>query len=170
MENENKIPSGEVLDTELDTSQDYLATIAELKKNSVSKTEYDKLRQENKNLLQTLVEGGQIQQTEIKPEVDVNALRNELFGKENNLSNLEYVAKSLQLREALLDKGEPDCFLPVSLRHAPTLEEIQTAQKVADVFTECVEYADGNNEIFTQELQRRTIETMPMANRNARRR
>lgn len=163
MENqENKIPNGEVLDTELDTSQDYLATIAELKKNSVSRDEYNKLRAENKNLLQTLVEGGQIQAVESKPEVDVDALRGELFDVNCELNNLQFVEKTLQLRNALMDKGEPDPFLPVSSRYAPTIEDITKANKVAEAFQSCVDYADGNSEIFTQELMRITKDSNPM--------
>ena len=161
MAEENKTLDGEVLDNELDTSQDYLATIAELKRNSVSREEYNKLRAENKNLLQTLVEGGQIQNVESKPEVDVDALRKELFDVNCDLNNLQFVEKTLQLREALMEKGEPDPFLPVSSRHSPSMEEISKANKVAEAFQSCVDYADGNSEIFTQELMRITNDSNP---------
>jgi hypothetical protein len=61
-----------------------------------------------------------------------------------------------------MDKGEPDPFLPVSSRYAPTIEDITKANKVAEAFQSCVDYADGNSEIFTQELMRITNDSNPM--------
>ena len=43
---------------EHETTQDYLSAISELKKNSVPKEEYAKLREENKQLLKTITDGG----------------------------------------------------------------------------------------------------------------
>ena len=160
----------DVVNNETDTSQDYIATIAEIRKNSVSKTEYEKLRQENRNLLQTLAEGGQIKSVENKPEVDINALRKELFTENSGLNNLEYISKTLELRDALIESGEADPFLPISSKNAPTNEEIMQAEKVADAFRSCLEYADGDSQIFTQELMRITADINPMAGRSSRRR
>ena len=162
MAEENKTQEPEVVE---DMTQDYLNTIAELKRNSVTKDEYNKLKQENKNLLHTLVEGGQIQPTETKPEVDVDALRKELFNVNCDLNNLEFVEKTLELRNALMEKGEPDIFLPVSSKYSPSAEDVEKANRVADAFQSCVDYADGNSEIFTQELMRITSDSMPIRRR-----
>lgn len=146
-----------------DTAQDYLSTIMELKKNTVSKDEYNKLREENKNLLQTLVEGGQLQKEDyVMEKVDIDALRKELFSEDCELNNLQYIEKTLKLRNALIDSGEPDPFLPVSSKNSPTIEEINKAENAAQVFQECIDYADGDSQIFTQELMRRTNDSMPM--------
>ena len=51
---------------------DYIQTIEQMRQNSVSKDKYDKLKEENKKLLNTLATGGQIQVEEEK--VDVNKL------------------------------------------------------------------------------------------------
>ena len=40
-----------------DNTQDYLAAIKELKENSVNRTEYDKLRAENKRLIDAVING-----------------------------------------------------------------------------------------------------------------
>lgn len=171
MENqENKTLSGEVDNNEIDTSQDYIATIAELKRNSVSKSEYEKLRQENRNLLQTLSEGGSIEVVQEKPPVDIEGLRRELFNQDGNLSNLEYITKTLELRDALIERGDPDPFLPVSSKTAPTDEERLQAEKVAMAFRECVDYADGDSQIFTQELMRITSDVNRMPQRSTPRR
>lgn len=39
-------------------SVDYIAAINEMKQNSVSRQQYEKLKQENKELLDTLINGG----------------------------------------------------------------------------------------------------------------
>ena len=39
---------------------------------------------------------------------------------------------------------------------SPTAEDVQVAEKVAQIYQECVDYADGDSALFTQELQRRT--------------
>lgn len=143
---------------------DYVAAIAELKQNSVSKDKYDKLRDENNRLLNSLINGEQIE-APITDKPDIQQLRNELFKEDNGLNNLQYIEKALQLRNALMEKGEPDPFLPVSHHAAPTNEEIATAEKVATIYRECLEYADGDNAVFTNELMRRTVDVMPMKGR-----
>ena len=141
--------------------QDYIQAINDLKSNTVSKEQYLQLKGENKKLLDALVSGGSIESPVQKSEVDINELRKELFTKDNQLSNLEFVEKSLELRDALMDAGEPDPFLPVGSRISPTPEEARIAENVAQVYRECIEYADGNSEVFTNELMRRTVDVMP---------
>ena len=154
----------------LDTNTDYVAAIQELQNNTVSKEQYFKLKSENKKLLDALVSGTAIEQPVQKSEVNIGELRKELFNKDAQLSNLEFVEKSLELRDALIDAGEPDPFLPVGSRISPTPEEARQAENVAQIYRECIDYADGNSEVFTNELMRRTIDVMPTNVRSARRR
>lgn len=137
-------------------SIDYIEALKEMKQNSVSKADYDKIKEENKRLLKSLVNGETVQQT-VEP-VDVNKLRAELYDSDESYSNLEYITKTLQLRDAIIENGGPDPFLPVGQRISPTNEDIATANHVAEIFKECVEYANGDNAVFTNELQRRTVD------------
>ena len=152
-----------------DANTDYIEALNELKSSTVSKDQYNKLRAENKKLLDALVSGGSIENPVQKPEVDIDALRKELFNKDAQLTNLEFIEKSLELRDALLDKGEPDPFLPIGSRISPTPEEARIAENVADIYRECIDYANGDSEVFTNELMRRTVDVMPAA-RSPRRR
>lgn len=137
---------------------DYVAAIQELQNNSVSKTKYEKLRTENKKLLDALVSGQQIDlPKEEKPNID--ELRKKLFNKDANLSNLEYVDTALKLRNALIEKGERDPFLPVGDRVSETAEMYDIAQRVADGLQACVDFAEGDSGIFTAQLQRITKDT-----------
>ena len=146
-------------DSQIDTNQDYISALNEMKKNTVSKEAYDKLRADNKKLLDTIVSGQSLEQTEVKEEVDVDALRKELFGKSRrDLSNLEYVDKTLQLRKALMERGEQDPFVMKAGRtSSPEAEDFKKAERVASVLQECVDIADGNDSVFDNEFQRRLI-------------
>ena len=138
---------------------DYIAAIKELKENSVDRQKYDALKADNKRLVEALVNGQTIE-TNSKPPVDIQALRNELFKNENQ-TNLQYVENALKLRNALIESGEPDPFIPQGSKVIATSEDISAAQRVADVLQECIDYAEGDSQVFTNELQRRTVDTMP---------
>ena len=142
-----------------DNTQDYLAAIKELKENSVNRSEYEKLRAENKKLIDAVVNGqpGQQEQVVVKHSKEqIDELRNDLFNSPRELNNLEFITKTMELREALIENGEPDPFLPVGKQISPTRDDIEGAEKVAQVYKECIDYAEGDSEVFTNELMRRT--------------
>ena len=137
-----------------DMTPDYLAAIKDLKQNSVDRSEYDKLKAENKKLLDSIV-NGQVVEVEAGPQYrDVAEIREELFNNEHN--NLEYIRLALELRNTLIAKGEPDPFLPAGKQISATREDVEAAERVAQVYQECVDYAEGDSALFTQELMRRT--------------
>lgn len=139
---------------------DYVEIIQQMKQTTVSKDKYDRLAEDNKKLMKALANGEQI---EAEPEQgpDVDALRKDLFNADNQHTNLEFITKSLELRQALIDSGEKDPFLPWGQKITPDESDIATAERVADVLQQCVDYADGDNLVFTNELQRRMIDTAP---------
>lgn len=133
---------------------DYLAAINELKQNSVNRSDYDALKAENKKLLDSIVNGQTVVE-ESGPEYrEIPVIRDELFNHEHN--NLDYVKLALELRNTLIAKGEPDPFIPVGKQISPTREDVEAAERVAQVYQECVDYAEGDSALFTQELMRRT--------------
>lgn len=135
---------------------DYIEAINNLKQNSVPKADYDKLAAEKKKLVQALA-AGQIPDAEKKEQQEsVEDLRKEIFS--GDLNNMEYVQKTLQLRQTLIERGEPDPFLPFGHQISPTEEDVKSANKLAKVFEECLEYAEGDPAVFTNELSRRTMD------------
>ena len=99
-----------------DTTTDYIEAIKTLKQNSVDRSEYEKLRAENKKLIDTVVNGlpGQEEQVVVKhTKEQIDDLRNDLFNSPRELNNLEFFTKTMELREALMENGEPDPLLPV---------------------------------------------------------
>ena len=61
-----------------------------------------------------------------------------------------------------MDDGGIDPFLPIGNRISPTKEDIETANRVAEAFQSCIDYAEGDSQLFTQELQRITND-IPMS-------
>ena len=138
-----------------DMTPDYLAAIKELKENSVDRSKYEELRAENKKLLDSIVNGTEVAQP-VEEKKSVEELR-AAYLKEDQ-SNLEYITNALALREALMAEGKPDPFLPIGEQILPTDEDVATANKVASVLQECVDYAEGDSNVFTNELQRRLVD------------
>lgn len=152
MEEETKIESEQ---ENVDNTNNYIEAIKEMKANSVSKEAFEKLQEENKQLLNSLVNGETIE-VEKEKQVDIEELREKLYGaKKHDMTNLEYVSTVLELREALLKNGEIDPFVPQGKKIHPTDEDFTKANKVANVLQECVDYADGDANVFTDELKRR---------------
>ena len=135
-----------------DMTPDYLAAINELKQNSVNREDYNKLKAENKKLLDSIVNNVpvEVQSPQRKSIEELRAA----YLKEDQ-TNLEYISNALKLREALISEGKPDPFLPIGEQILPTDEDIAAANKVASVLQECVDYADGNPEVFNDEFKRR---------------
>ena len=144
-----------------DNTNDYIAQIKNLKENSVSKDDYNKLRLDNRRLIDALANGTQLE-GKVEPKIDavenINNLRKKLFSKGTNLNNLEYCDTALQLRDALIENGDKDPFLPFGHNVIATESDIETANRVANVMRECIDYAEGDSDIFTNELQRRTVD------------
>ena len=155
-ENENVV-------TVEDNTNDYIDQIKKLKENSVSKDDYDKLRADNKRLIDALANGTNIE-GKVEPKINaienINNLRKKLFSKGSNLDNLEYCKTAVELRDALIEKGERDPFLPFGHNVVATDSDYETANRVATVMKECIDYADGDSDIFTNELQRRTVDVV----------
>lgn len=150
-EKQTNVTGNEVVD-----NTDYIAAIKELKENSVDRSKYEALKAENKKLLDSIVNGTEIAQQQTEEKKSVEELRKNYLKEDQ--TNLEYIENTLKLREALMAEGNPDPFLPIGNQILPTDEDIATANKVADVLQQCVDYAEGDSSVFTNELQRRIVD------------
>ena len=135
-----------------ESTQDYIEAIQTLKQNSVDRSKYDELRAENKRLLQAVVNGQPGEVAAEEHEVDINDLRLALTKEQ---TNLEYITNALKLREAVLNQGGEDPFVPVGSKYTPTAADYERANRVATVLQEMVDEADGDPQVFLNEYQRR---------------
>lgn len=153
----NSVSQQDVVDT--GAEMDPIEALKEIKKNSVPKSEYDRVVAERNKIFAAYANGEREEKPVEEPAVDVDALRKDILSGE--LPNLEYAQKVIQLRNELLNRGERDPFLPYGKDVYPTAEDEVEAQTVADALQSCIDVADGDSAIFTNELQRIMVNTAP---------
>lgn len=145
---------------------DYIKAINEMKQNSVSKEQYNKLQSENKKLLDALVSNKQLDIAEEKPKISVADAKKEFVQVcENGCTQLEFFEKALALRTAVLDAGGPDPFLPTGSKVQPSYDQIERQNIIHEGLQEMIDFAEGDPGIFNAEYQRRVIDTMPAPTR-----
>lgn len=143
--------------TQDDTTQMYLEQIKELKKNSVTKEQYDKLMEENRNLLKSLVDGqAQTSTEDEKPSRSTEEILKDFNADTSNLDHIKYV---MELHNKRLEEGIND-FVPQGHQISPSDEDIRDAKQVEDFLNDLIETADGNADVFNNEYQRRVIDTI----------
>ena len=137
--------------------------LKELRENSVSKEDYAKLEEENKQLVAQIINGEGGGNGQPTPEqVDIKQLREELYGpKGADLSNLDFWKKTLQLRQAVIEQEGYDPFLPHGAKIKPNEQDVERAEAVAKTVEKCIEEANGNSEVFTALLQAETANDSP---------
>ena len=159
--------SDESVDDTLPSPED----IQDIKTNYVKKTEFDALKEDYKKVCKIAIDGleEELPGTPGKGEdVDVSELRKTLFSE--NISNIKFAETALQLRKTIMDKGGPDPFLPngrnpQGVFYTATNEDKEAVNKFVDTLEHCIEYAEGDNEAFTNELMRLTNDVAPLNKR-----
>lgn len=142
-------------------SIDYIEAINEMKRNSVSRDEYDKVVADNRKLLKSLMNGETVE-ADNTPKKTIDELRADFSKAETSLDGF---SAALALRSAIIESGGADPFLPIGKKIMPTDEDIATANRVAAGLQAVVDYADGDPLIFANELSRVTIDTAPVRRR-----
>lgn len=140
------------------TAEDYIEAIKNLKQTTVDKSAYDSLRAENKKLLESLINGEEIQPQNKVLSESIDELRHDILHNEG-LTNLAYWDKVLKLRSALLKRGDEDPFVPQGSKVNATQADYATAEKVATIMQEMVDNAEGDPNVFLNEYQRRVKDT-----------
>ena len=142
----------EIMTNEQDNTV-YIQTIQELKENSVDRKIYDKLKGERDMLIKSLANGDTL---EASKDVQVRSLADckaDFLTK--TTSQCEYMEKVLALRDAAMREGQSDPFVAEGHYVKPTAYDYQRAQEIADIYRECLDYADGDDQIFMNEINRR---------------
>ena len=127
---------------------DFIKAAKEAKEDRVTRAEYDKVIEDNRKLMEALLEGKELdsEDDETPSTPDVAELK-KVF-RDPDATNLEIVSASLGIRKAVLESTGKDPF-------ASKDEDAESAQKVADVFQQCVDEADGDSEKFVYLLKNR---------------
>ena len=134
--------------------------LTELRANTVPKDKYQKLEEDNRKLMKALANGETIQ-VEAPKTPDIEELRKNYLDFENK-TDLQIAKDTLALRNALIEAGQADPFLPNGIDYKETPEDIRDAETMANSYRECLEYAKGDDQLFVNELMRRTKDDSPI--------
>lgn len=142
--------------------------INEMKKNMVSKEEFDKVVKERDDAYQAMLDGKQIDiggnnsPTYEENEKRIAELKEELFGKkieDSNMTNLEFTEKTLELRKLEIEQGRDDPFLANFRKGVnATEEDYEHAERVANNLQEMVDDSEGSPEAFRALYQARVVD------------
>lgn len=132
----------------------YVEIIDQIKRETVPLEKYNKLVQEQKDLLTKFRNNEQLDNSS-EESMSLKEL-NQKMNREG-ISNLEYIDTALKYREQYIKENGIDPFLPNGIKITPTNADIEAANRVAAIFQECVDNADGDSNIFMSELNRRVI-------------
>lgn len=144
------------------SAADYVAELDRIKKDMVSKSEYERILKENKTLADSLARGGGMKQEEekITPE-RIKELRNKLYGSDPHYrNNMDFFSDLLELRQGVIETEGIDPFLPHNKNYVPTEADEAKADYIAQEIGDCLEYANGDPRVFNVELQRRCGESI----------
>ena len=152
-----------------DLAKMYAEKMAEMEKNYVPKSKLDQSIEREKTLMNAILKGEKLEVPK-EEKVDIEALRNDLYGKDcGKLNSYEYIDKTLKLRKSLMEAGERDPFLPVGDQTAVTSAIIESSDRVAACLQDMLDFAQGDEGIFLAEYQRRVTDPkLPIGNRNKR--
>lgn len=139
------------------TAKEYISQINDLKERTVSREEYERIKNDNRELAKALINGTGanipgITKPENKPDLD--DLRKKLFTKKSK-NDLEYFTNLLALRDGVMADGQPDPFLPINREFRATAQDEADAERIATQIKEAIEYADGDPAVFSNDLRRR---------------
>lgn len=143
---------------EVDETQKYVDAINTLKNTTVSREQYDKLRDENKTLLESLVNGRTYETSSTEETAKPSA--KELNDKLNKLSkthsaDLEFMETSLAYRDAYIEEFGKDPWCLTGKDSTPTQLDYEDTEQHAQLLKEIIEIAAGNEEVFKREFNRR---------------
>lgn len=144
-------------EVEVNETQKYIDTINQLKASTVSREQYDKLRDENKTLLESLVNGKTTETSSTEETSKLSARElSDMLSKmsKDGTPNLEYIATSLQYRDAYIEEFGKDPWALTGKDSQPTQQDYIEMEAQAQSLKQLVEIADGNQEVFQREFTR----------------
>lgn len=148
----------EIKNEQVETPEtNYIELIKQVKNNSVSKDEYNRVLQQNKQLAESLMYTQPEESTDSKvtySEDEIQRLREKLAKQNSGITNLEYITTMLDLRDAIMANGGNDPFVGNNHQNPPDDYDYEAAQNVADGLRQIVDYCDGNAALFNSELKR----------------
>lgn len=163
MDEITKINNPEI-DNNQEPEQSPADIIAEMRANSVSREKYDKLQNEYNKVLKAYANGEEIvRETAPKTPEEINKQRL-TFLTENNAGPVKFWTDFLEVREYDIKHNGRDPMKGFGKMYIPNEEEDVWMDRVADVVSQCLEDADGDDMTFTNLFNRRINEVGAITN------
>lgn len=159
MEDE-RIEEQEQKDPDQNTSLSALAAeVKRLRETTVPREKFDQVAADNARLTEIILSGDDKEDPSGSPEKpDIKELQKRLYGPDcENMNDLQVVALTLQLHDAVIDQRGEDWALPMGVKFRPTKEDYIEKEETVKSLRHCVEVAggyDGDNEVFVREVTR----------------
>ena len=150
-ENENENKQQQEQESQIDLAKAY----QELKKNSYSKEEFNKLAQENNELKKLIIDDRKPEQQQ-EQKLSLDELYNNW--QKPNQTNLDYCKNMVAYREAVIASGGKDPALPTSASAKITEADAQRVNEIFDIIKNCIEDSDNNSQVFTALLNSKTVD------------
>lgn len=136
--------------------QDYIEQISQLKNRldneTVSLEEYNKVRADNKRLMENYINGVHEKEEDV-PEESIEDLVKDL--KSGTLNNLDYWTKSCKYRDKYQELKGVDPWLPTGRDYQYNVSDAASADYIYETVKECIDNCDGNDAIFSTLLDGR---------------
>lgn len=159
---------------------DALSAINDIKANMVTRDEYNKVVAEKNKYLKALVNGTQEPTQEPKKLVNLEELREQLFGSEKTnwegtcKSEVEFVGKLLELRNETIEQEGWDPMAGPNpndkyAKFLPSDDDYAAAQEFVDYTSDCLEQANGDGKKFAMAFGSGLVDSSPNINPKLRR-
>ena len=134
---------------ELETADDLLKDISDVKKNMVSKEEYDRVLKDNQKYKHALLTG--VTEVVVEPPKPASELKKEYAESiKNGVSNAKGFETALKLREAVINETGNDPFMTEAL----TKIDPNFGERVAEQLSGILEQSEGDPTMFNAILSR----------------
>lgn len=162
-----EIINNEQLENSMEGEVSAVDIITEMRQNTVPKDKYNKVMEENQKLMRALANGETVQ-VEAPKKPTALQLHYEWLDQEGK-SSIQIAKDTLALRDAMLDEGFRDPFLPNGKDFVPEAQDIKDAEDVAALLQWSIDGANGNSGVFNSLLASKMIDSPRPKARTARR-
>lgn len=158
---------------EIKPEDDYIQMFQEFKKNSVSKADYDKLKEENKRLVASIFNGDSElpdqDEEEAQPQVRskeevLKSIKDNvaiLFSEDSNMTNLEGAQRIIQYHDDMLEYNGTDIFANTGDKFLSSADDKISPQRTYDYLKKCVESSQGDPTAFNVAFQAGLRQILP---------
>lgn len=162
-----EIINNEQIENSMEGEVSAVDIITEMRQNTVPKDKYNKVMEENQKLMRALANGETVQ-VEAPKKPTALELHNEWANREGK-SSIQIAKDTLALRDAMIEEGMRDPFLPNGKDFVPEAQDLKDTEDVAALLQWSIDNADANSGVFNSLFASKLIDTPRPKARTARR-